>query len=150
MIGDPEYKAIAEIRLPASPDEQSPVAYTWQDVIYAVDIVAIRTCIARQNILDGARFLRFYNEGVRNEKYGGIPIDARVLDTASRAQLLDLLKMDSSALAVLARQEQAQSERQAADADASNRLANGSLVGVHGAPGAAAPPPTRGIRGSST
>ena len=141
IMGDPEYGAIAAIPLPARGGDEPAISYTWQDVINATVIVGIRIGTEWQSILEVAGFLRLFNEGVRNEKYSGTAIDTWPLDAAARAQLLELLKMDSSALAVLTRQVQAQSERDATATDASNRLTNGSLVGIHGAPGAAAPPP---------
>lgn len=140
IMGDPEYAGIAAIPVPAKKGEVVAAAYTWQDVINATVTAAIEAGAKWQDILDSVGFMRVFAEGVRSEKYTGPVVETWMIDVALRGRILELLTKDSATLAVLTQQAQVKNQLDAKRVAADNRLKEGSIVGVHGAPGAAAPP----------
>ncbi|MBL8132070.1 MAG: C39 family peptidase [Anaerolineae bacterium] len=138
-MGEPEYAGIAAIPLPKPIDVDQPT-YSWQDVINAVVAAATRTENRWQDWLDRAGFMSVFANNLRSQRYSGPPVEAWALPPEARTEILDLLKLDSDTLARLTADIQSEAERIAKERDAAERLARGSIIGIHGAPGAAAPP----------
>lgn len=138
-MGEPEYQALAAIQLPGA---QSPVTYTWQDVINASSIVAL----ARQGDWQNDWWVKAgawttWNNALRNQPYSGPAVAQWPIDPAARADILHELETPGLALVQRAREAQAAFQRLQDEAAARRRLQKGTLVGIHGAPGIAAPPP---------
>jgi hypothetical protein len=138
-MGEPEYAAIAAVTLPGS--SAQPV-YTWQMVINAVYVVALRVGEDYSQWLDGAGFWTLFTNASRGQPYSGLAIANWPMPANRRAQILDLLEHNTAdelvQLAVQAAGEREQAEKNDA---AEQRRQFGSIVGIHGAPGCAAPPP---------
>ncbi|GEM_PF-1465473 len=141
-MGDPEYTGISAITLPQPVQPAAPAlpTYTWQDVINAAVAVAARTNNRWQDWLEISGFMGVFANNLRNQQYTGPAISAWPIAQDIRTQILDLLKLDSVTLARTTADIQSEAERRKREADAAERLARGSIIGIHGAPGCAAPP----------
>lgn len=139
-MGNPEYAGIAAISVPQPAQPQLPVTYTWQDVINASVVVALRTGGKWQDWLEQSGFTRTFANTLRTQLYTGPAVAAWNIPPLARDQLIDLLKLDSAALALLTAETQSDAERRERETDAQSRLEGSSIIGIHGAPGAAAPP----------
>jgi hypothetical protein len=142
-VGNPEYAAIASVEIPPAPDEEvEPRAYTWQDVINAMATVAARHSLAWQDWFDVAGLASLWNESLRHQPYSGPAIaDWPVPELSLREEILGLLELDSDELARLTREALREAEHEREAEATSRRKERGALVGIHGAPGIAAPPP---------
>ena len=137
-MGEPEYAAIAAVTIPG----QAPrPAYTWQMVINAVYIVATRAEADYSEWLNTVGFWTLFNNSLRGQPYNGAAIEAWPLPADQRAKILNLLQRTADELAQLAAQVANEKEQDEKNNAAEQRQLYGSMVGIHGAPGCAAPPP---------
>ncbi len=140
-MGDPEYGAIARIQVTDAPDAVPVLTYTWQDVINAAVIVSIRTDGSWEQWLTEAGFWQVFDNSLRSRPYSGPPIEHWPLANDLRQRILALLKLDTAELIRLAAATQAEKERQEKAEAAKRRRERDSIIGIHGAPGVAAPRP---------
>jgi hypothetical protein len=136
-MGDPEYSAIATIKMPgiAGP------SYTWQDVINASQTTAIRTDGAWEQWWTAAGLWAVFDNSLRQRPYSGPPIEHWPIADHLRQGILELLRLDSAELVRITAAALAEKEREEKEKAAQQRRERGSIVGVHGAPGIAAPRP---------
>ena len=130
-MGDPEYAAIAAIPIPDGGGEPIATDYTWQDVINASVTVACRTDGSWEQWLSEAGVMGLLSDSVRELPYSGPPVEGWPLEPGLLQQILELLELDSAELARVTAEAQAEKE-------GDREL--GSIIGIHGAPGIAAPP----------
>lgn len=136
-MGEPEYAAIAAVTLPGKTPRP---AYTWQMVTNAVYIVATRAGADYSEWLDTVGFWTLFNDSLRGQPYSGAAIAAWPLPADQRAEILNLLQRTAAELAQLATQVANEKEHADKNNAAEQRKLYGSMVGIHGAPGCAAPP----------
>lgn len=141
QMGDPEYAAIAAIVVPGAPGVPGAPSYTWQDVINASLTVAIRANASWEIWWTEAGLWGVFDNSLRNHPYSGPPIDHWPLAPDLRQQILALLELGSTELARITAAAQAEKERKEKEEAAKQRQKRGSIIGVHGAPGVAAPRP---------
>jgi predicted double-glycine peptidase len=137
QMGDPEYGAITAIQLPGVP---AP-AYTWQDVINASLTTAIGAGAQWEQWWTHAGVWTVFDNSLRNQPYSGPPIEHWPIPDEPRQRILRLLGLGSADLARVTAEAQAEEERRKREEAARQRQKKGSLIGVHGAPGVAAPRP---------
>jgi predicted double-glycine peptidase len=143
-MGEPEYGAIAAIAAPAVPGVPGvPGAptYSWQDVINASLTVALRIDGSWDEWWTTAGVWAVFDNSLRLRPYAGPPIAHWSIPAGPRGQIIELLKLDSVELAQVTAATQAEKEREEKEKAAAERQQRGSIVGVHGAPGIAAPRP---------
>jgi hypothetical protein len=140
QMGEPEYTAIVRIQVASVPGEAVVPAYTWQDVINAAVIVAIRTDISWEQWLSDSGFWRTFNNSLRSRPYSGAPIEHWPIATDLRQQILELVALDSDELVRLTTAAQEEKDREEKAKAAKLRRERGPIIGIHGAPGVAAPP----------
>jgi hypothetical protein len=87
QMGEPEYAAIAWIRLPG---ETLP-AYTWQTVLDAAVMVADRVGVNCSEWLDAAAFWQSFDDSLLQRPYSGPPIERWPIVADARQQILELL-----------------------------------------------------------
>lgn len=127
-------------RTTALPDPTEPPTYSWQDVINAGTIVAIRHKLTDElQLLNQAKVWTSFNQGLRNQPYSGPAIAHWPIDFQLRQELLALLKFNSTQLVNLVIEAMNLRDQQKQKELAKGQW--GSIVGIHGAPGIAAPPP---------
>lgn len=137
-MGEPEYAAIAQIAVrdrPDGPDHSPQPTYTWQDVINAAAIVANRVGASWDQWLGDAGLWAIFDNSLRSRPYSGPPIAHWPLDAALRDEILTLLATHTS--------EELVQLLLNPPAPAPKTGAYGASVGIHGAPGTAAPPRDR-------
>jgi uncharacterized protein YvpB len=144
-MGEPEYAAIAAVPAQQVVDKESGTVlkaptYTWQDVINAAVTVSLE---ANQNWSDwfaAAGAWTVFNNSLREEPYSGLAIGNWPIDSVWREKMLALLGLSSDEIAKVTAVTQNEHERTTKIDIAKTRQKRGSIVGVHGAPGVAAPP----------
>jgi uncharacterized protein YvpB len=141
QMGDPEYAAIASIAVPGAPGVPAAPTYTWQDVINASLTAAIRKDASWDQWWTEAGLWAVFDNSLRDSPYSGPPVEHWPIALNIRQAILELLKLDSAELARITAAAQAEKEREEREAAAKQRQKRGSIIGIHGAPGAAAPRP---------
>jgi hypothetical protein len=141
-VGDPEYAAIASVEVPPAPTEEvEPRPYTWQNVINAMATVAARNGLSWQRWFNAVGLSDLWNESLRQQPYSGPEIiDWSVPELALREDILELLGVDAEELARLTGRAIREAEREREAEAARRRKQRGAIIGMHGAPGIAAPP----------
>lgn len=138
-MGEPEYAAIAAIPIPGAPGGPAGPTYTWQDVINASTVVAIRADASWDQWLGDAGVWGVFNNALRPRRYSGPPVEQWPIAHALRRQILELLRLDSAELIRLALEAQTEEEEEKKAKATQRRREHGSIIGIHGASGAAAP-----------
>jgi hypothetical protein len=141
QMGDREYAAIALIDRPTAVADPRLPTYTWQDVINAAVTVAGHTQGDWQQWFTAAGVWNSFNNALRPHPYSGPAIDRWPLAFEVRRQILELLQLDAARLIQVTREAQQQREREEKLAATLQRGRRGSITGIHGAPGVAAPRP---------
>ena len=139
-MGDTEYKAVSKIHIPKPIDEVDIPEYTWQDVINASVTVSSRVHQDWNQWFADAGVWRLFNNALRERPYTGPAIADWPIEKAWINQILELLGLSSSQIALITANEQTKKEQEEKDKQAKERQKKGSIIGVHGAPGVAAPP----------
>lgn len=137
QMGDPEYAGIAQVRIPG--EEPAP-AYIWQNVINAAATVGARVDADWEAWFESAGVWRFFDNSLRRQPYSGPAIEFWPIAPELRQQILELVVLDPSDLARITAAAQAERERREQEEAARRRRRRGSTIGIHGAPGVAAPP----------
>lgn len=137
--GDSVYDAVAAIHMRAPGLEELAPAYTWQDVINATNTVAVKAGQGDQWWAWFAHSNVPWAKVVREAPYSGVPVEQWPIDADIRKQILDLLQLPSDDLVRVTSDAQDKQARDDKTATAQRRQQRGSIVGIHGAPGAAAP-----------
>jgi hypothetical protein len=134
-MGEPEYAAIAQIAVRDRPDLPPQPTYTWQDVINAAAVVAMRVNESWEQWLGDAGLWAIFENSLRPRPYSGPPIRHWPLTGALRDEILHLLETHSSEALV----------EMLLNPPVSKPVSgsHGALIGIHGAPGMAAPPLAR-------
>ena len=112
--------------------------YSWQAVINATYIAAVRADGVWQDWLARAGFMTAFREALRNEAYSGPAIEHWPLLPEQRSEIIRLLGLSSGALL-----EELSKARAEARTKLDHRPTIGALVGIHGAPGIGVPLPER-------
>ncbi len=119
---------------------QTQPAYTWQMVINAVYIVATQAQADHNQWLGAGGFWTQFVNGLRGQPYNGPAIAGWPLPAAQRDRILDLLLHrtadELTQLAVEAAADEVPDDQHPTPKPQLSR----SIVGIHGAPGIAAPP----------
>ncbi len=139
--GDREYAALARIETRAAPPEAEVPAdlpYTWQDVINAVVTVASEKGGDWNRWLSDSGYWRLFVNDLRPLPYTGPPIELWPLEAELRLAILKLLDLDSAELIRITIDAQNKRDRER-KVESALRRKKGSIVGIHGAPGFAAP-----------
>jgi uncharacterized protein YvpB len=136
-----EYAAIALISRLTTVDEPALPHYTWQDVINAAVTVAARSQDDWQQWFAAAGVWNTFNNALRPHTYSGPAIEKWPLALDLRRQILELLALDADRLIQVTIEAQQQKQREEKLAAARQRERRGSIIGIHGAPGVAAPRP---------
>ena len=119
-----------------------PTSKTWQDVINATIAVAARADADWNEWFTDAGVWRFFNNALRRQPYSGPPVaEWSTLAAELRQEIASLLERDSNEIVCITRQAQLDKENRDKAKAAQKRRQRGSIVGIHGAPGMAAPPP---------
>jgi uncharacterized protein YvpB len=143
QTGDPQYAAVAQIPAASTPDGQiviPPPQYTWQDIINASVTVAGRHQADWVQWWSDAGLWTGWHDSLRQQPYAGPPISGWPLDPAIRQEIIALVGLSSADLAAITAAARDAREREEREAAARLRRRRGSIVGIHGAPGVAAPP----------
>lgn len=140
-MADREYAAIAHIDRPAGLEVPVLPDYTWQDVINAAVTVAARSQGDWQEWFAAAGVWNTFDNALRPHRYSGPAIDRWPLALDLRQQILALLALDAVTLIQVTKEAQGEKEREERLAATKQRGRRGAMIGVHGAPGVAAPRP---------
>lgn len=142
QMGEEEYAAIARIPRPQKGDGPADIpTYTWQDVINATVSAALEAGAAWDSWFSQAGLWTIFDNALRPHPYSGPPILHWPIPEANRRRILELLNIDSASLAKLTAERQRQQERERREAAIRRRQRRGAIIGIHGAPGVAAPRP---------
>jgi uncharacterized protein YvpB len=139
-MGNPEYGGVAAIHLPGQAAGLPAPNYTWQDVINATVIVAARVQGNWQQWLAEAGFWVQFQNSLRPLAYTGPQIDRWPLPETYRRQIAELLQLSASELIQMTITAQDEVEGQTNETVLQQQPERGSILGIHGAPGVAAPP----------
>jgi hypothetical protein len=136
-MGEPEYKAVSAIYIPG---QKEAAAFTWQDLINAVTTVANRHSASWSSWFSQAGLWDIFHNSLRTEPYHGPALNQWPLSAELRQEIAKLLELDSRTLATITAESQRRRDRLEREIAAARRRERGGLIGIHGAPGLAAPP----------
>jgi hypothetical protein len=140
-MGDPEYEAIARIELPAPPGIKSGPTYTWQNVINALVTVSIRVGEDWRDWWSAAGLASIFDNSLRQQSYSGPKIEHWPIEQAWIDQILELVVLDPATLSRITADAQLEKDKEDQQEAINRRQQRGSIIGIHGAPGIAAPRP---------
>ena len=140
-MGEPEYAAIAQIPVLYAPGITPEVPpqpdYTWQDVINAAALIAVRADASYDEWLGEAGLWSVFDNSLRPLPYSGPPIRHWPLADDHRQAIITALETYSSEQLVQLYVDALADKGKGR----SKKGGHGAAIGIHGAPGTAAPPP---------
>ncbi len=140
-MGEDEYTGISKIKIDVLGNSEGAASYTWQDVINATTIIATKSEDSYENILQKVGFWKPFSNPLREMPYTGPNIEFWPIQPSQKEEILTILALDSQTIIRLTIEAQQKANEKNRTALAKRQKSKGSIIGIHGAPGVAAPPP---------